>query len=107
MAVKTDRAILLCEQRSAFWRTHKLLSAALEYQKAMTFCDADACRSCPLAKGEPECLRRKANFCLWLALTFPKSGMRTVLEKLGRDLIKDSEALEQERVVLSRRDAAS
>ncbi len=73
----------------------------------MKFCDADACRSCALAEGEPECLRRKANFCLWLALTFPGTGVRTVLEKLGLDLIKDSEALVQEQVVLSRRDAAS
>ncbi len=73
----------------------------------MTFCDADACRSCTLAEGEPECLRRKANFCLWLALTFPKTGLRTILERLGLDLIKDSEALEQEQVVLSRRHRAS
>ncbi len=71
----------------------------------MKFCDADACHSCALAEGEPECLRRKANFCLWLALTFPKTGLRTILEKLGLDLIKDSEALEQEQVMLSRRDA--
>ncbi len=94
-------------QRSACLATHKLLSGVLEKQDAMKFCDADACRSCALAEGEPECLRRKASFCLWLALTFPKTGLRTVLEKLGIDLIKDSEALEQEQVVLSRRSAAS
>ena len=73
----------------------------------MKFCDADACCSCTLVEGEPECLRRKANFCLWLALTFPKTGVRSVLEKLGLDLVKDSEALEQEQVVLSRRHRAS
>jgi hypothetical protein len=67
----------------------------------MKFCDTDACSSCRLAEGEPECLRRKAEFCLWLALRFPTAGLRTALEKLSSDLIKDAKALEQERTVLS------
>ena len=67
----------------------------------MKFCDADACSSCDLAEGEPDCLRRKAEFCFQLTLRFPKTGLRAALEKIGLNLIKDSEALERERAVLA------
>jgi hypothetical protein len=73
----------------------------------VTFCDADACCSCGLAEGDPDCLRRKAEFCLWLALRFPKVDLRAALEKMGLDLMKDSEALERERTVLARRKQAA
>jgi hypothetical protein len=76
-------------------------------QNPMTFCDADACCSCALAEGDPDCLRRKADFCLWLAARFSRAGIRSALEKLGFDLIKDSEALDRERTVLSHRHSAS
>jgi hypothetical protein len=68
----------------------------------MNFCDADSCSSCGLAEGEPACLRRKADFCLWFALRFPKAGIGVALQKLAFDLITESEALERERAVFSR-----
>jgi hypothetical protein len=73
----------------------------------MTFCDADACCSCGLAEGDPNCLHRKANFCLWLAMKFPRAALGAALNKMGLDLIKDSEALERERAVLARRKQAA
>jgi hypothetical protein len=76
-------------------------------QNPMTFCDADACCSCGVMEGDPDCLRRKADFCLWLAVRFPKAAFGVTLNKLGLDLIKDSEALERERAVLSRRKPAA
>lgn len=73
----------------------------------MKFCDADACSSCGLAEGEPECLRRKANFCLWLAARLPGAAVGAALRKMGLDLIEDSEALERERAAFSRRKHAA
>jgi hypothetical protein len=72
-------------------------------QNPMTFCDADACCTCGVVEGDSDCLRRKADFCLWLAVRFPRAALGAALNKLGLDLIKDSEALERERAVLSRR----
>lgn len=69
----------------------------------VTFCDADACASCGLVEGEPDCLRRKAGFCLWLAAKFPGAAIGAALRKMGLDLIKDSAALDRERAVLSHR----
>jgi hypothetical protein len=69
----------------------------------ITFCDADACASCSLVEGEPDCLRRKADFCLWLAAKFPGAAIGAALKTMGLDLIKDSEALDRERAVLSHR----
>lgn len=74
---------------------------------SMRFCDADACGSCDLAEGAPRCLRRKANFCFWLAKRFAQPGLGAALHKLGLDLSKDADALEQERVTLSDRDWAA
>jgi hypothetical protein len=59
--------------------------------------------SCGLVEGEPDCLRRKADFCLWLAAKFPGARIGAALKKMGLDLIKDSEALDRERAVFSRR----
>jgi len=59
--------------------------------------------SCSLVEGEPDCLRRKAAFCLWLAAKFPGAAIGAALKKMGLDLIKDSEALDRERAVLSHR----
>jgi hypothetical protein len=56
-----------------------------------------------LVEGDPDCLRRKADFCLWLAAKFPGAAIGAALKKMGLDLIKDSEALDRERAVLSRR----
>jgi hypothetical protein len=72
-------------------------------QNPVTFCDADACCSCGVMEGDPDCLRRKADFCLWLAVRFPRAALGAALNKLGLNLIKDSKALELERAVLSRR----
>jgi hypothetical protein len=49
----------------------------------VTFCDADACCSCGVAEGDPDCLRRKADFCLWLAVKFPRAALGAALNKLG------------------------
>ena len=68
----------------------------------ITFCDADVCASCSLVEGDPDCLRRKAVFCLWLAARVPGAAVGAALKKMGLDLIKDSEALARERAVLSR-----
>jgi hypothetical protein len=76
-------------------------------QNPMTFCDADACCTCGVVEGDSDCLRRKADFCLWLAVRFPRAALGAALNKLGLDLIKDSEALERERAVLSRRKPAA
>jgi hypothetical protein len=67
----------------------------------MNFCDAESCSSCGLAEGESECLRRKADFCLWFALRYPKAGIGAALQKLF-DLITESETLERERAVFYR-----
>ena len=74
-----------------------------EHPEPVTFCDADACASCSLVEGEPDCLRRKAAFCLWLAVKFPGAAIGGALKKMGLDLIKHSEALDRERAVLSHR----
>ena len=66
----------------------------------MNFCDADNCSSCDLAEGEPECLRRKSDFCARLAVRIPHLGLRAALEKLSLDLMKESDALEREAAVL-------
>ena len=39
-------------------------------QNPMTFCDADACCSCALAEGDPDCLRRKGIFVFGWRLGF-------------------------------------
>jgi hypothetical protein len=76
-------------------------------QEPVTFCDADACASCALVEGEPDCLRRKAGFCHWLAAKFPGAAIGTGLMKMGLDLIKGSEALDREQAVLSHRRAGN
>lgn len=78
-----------------------------EDREPVTFCDADACGSCSLVEGDPDCLRRKAGFCLWLAAKFPGAAIGAALKKMGLDLIKDSEALDRERAVLSHRRAGN
>jgi hypothetical protein len=87
-------AIMMSSESAADWG---------ESQNSVAFCDADACCSCDLAEGDPDCLRRKADFCLWLAARFPKAALGAALNKLGLDLIKDSEALDRERLVVSQR----
>jgi hypothetical protein len=81
--------------------------APSDNRNPVTFCDADACCSCDLAEGEPDCLRRKADFCLWLAVKFSRAAVGAAFNKLGLDLIKDSEALERERAVLVQRKQAA
>ena len=78
-----------------------------EDREPVTFCDADACGSRSLVEGDPDCLRRKAGFCLWLAAKFPGAAVGAALKKMGLDLIKDSEALDRERAVLSHRRAGN
>jgi len=81
--------------------------APSDNRNPVTFCDADACSSCGLAEGDPDCLRRKADFCLWLAVKFPRAALGAALNKLSLNLIKDSEALERERAILARRRRAA
>jgi hypothetical protein len=83
------------------------LDGLREDREPVTFCDADACGSCSLVEGDPDCLRRKAGFCLWLAAKFPGAAIGAALKKMGLDLIKDSEALDRERAVLSHRRAGN
>ena len=78
-----------------------------EDREPVTFCDADACGSCSLVEGDPDCLRRKAGFCLWLAAKFLGAAFGAALKKMGLDLIKDSEALDRERAVLFHRRAGN
>jgi len=68
-------------------------------RRRVRFCDADACGSCDLVEGHPDCLRRKANFCRWLAAGFSRLALGTALNKLGLDLLKDAEALDREHVL--------
>ena len=67
----------------------------------MKFCDADACPSCALVEDECACLQHKAQFCIGLAARKSNSSLRVALEKLGLDLIAESDALEKERAILS------
>jgi hypothetical protein len=76
-------------------------------RRRVTFCDADACCSCGLVEGHPDCLRRKANFCRWLAARFPRLALGTALNKLGFDLLRDAEALDREHLLSRRKRAAT
>jgi hypothetical protein len=67
---------------------------------AMKFCDADACHSCPAAVDMPCCLRRKAQFCLWLAGSRSAPSIRGALETMSLRLMEDAEALEREAAAL-------
>jgi hypothetical protein len=58
-------------------------------------------------EGDPDCLRCKADFCFWLAAQFPGAAIDAALKKMGFDLIKDSEALDRERAVLSHRSSGA
>jgi hypothetical protein len=62
----------------------------------MKFCDADACPACALREGSPECLRQKAQFCMWLAPRSSSEAVRTAIEKMGSDLMDEANALERE-----------
>jgi hypothetical protein len=66
----------------------------------MRFCDADACSSCEVAADECACLRQKAQFYLCLSVRAANLKIRGVLEKLGVDLIAESDALKKEKAVL-------
>jgi hypothetical protein len=69
----------------------------------MRFCDADACSSCSLADNECACLKQKGEFCIWLSAR-PSSGkIRRALEKLGLDLIAESEVLGKQRAFQPKR----
>jgi hypothetical protein len=61
----------------------------------MRFCDADACLDCSLADGTAACLRRKAEFCMWLATTRPPES-RSTLERLSLELMEEASAIEKE-----------
>lgn len=67
----------------------------------MKFCDADACSSCPLVDNEYACLQQKGEFCIWLSTRPCSSNIRRALEKLGLDLIAESEVLAREKAVLA------
>jgi hypothetical protein len=83
-----------------FIEEYKSIRPASERIDSLDFCDADACPSCDLEEGEPACLRRKADFCLRLAVRNLSADLRAGLAKLSLDLLRDSDALEKERVVL-------
>ena len=83
-----------------FIQEYKLPRRVSENIDSMDFCDADACSSCDLEEGEPACLQRKADFCLRLAVKNLGADLRAAFEKLGLDLLRDSDALQKERAVL-------
>ena len=58
-------------------------------------------------KVTPTASAARAGFCLWLAAKFPGAAIGAALKKMGLDLIKDSEALDRERAVLSHRRAGN
>jgi len=78
-----------------------MLRIARAARAAMKFCDADACSSRELARDECACLRQKAQFCIWLSVRVSNKKIRGALEKLGSDLIAESDALEREKAALS------
>ena len=87
----------------AFARTeaaYQLLTLVLD-NATMTFCDADACPTCPLAANMPCCLRHKAQFCMRLARRTSSGGFRTALEKMSSQLMAEADALEREAIVLA------
>jgi hypothetical protein len=47
---------------------------------------------CELASDECACLRQKARFCIWLSVRISDKKIRGTLEKLGSDLIAESDA---------------
>lgn len=68
----------------------------------MTFCNADACQSCPAAADMPGCLRRKAQFCMLVARKRSARNIRRALRTMALQLMKDADALEREAVILAR-----
>jgi len=68
----------------------------------MTFCDAAACPSCPLAGNVPSCLRSKAQFCMRLARMPCATGVQGALEKMSLYLLAEADALDKEMTVLAR-----
>jgi hypothetical protein len=78
--------------------TYQLLTLVLD-NATMTFCDADACPTCPLNATRPCCLRHKAQFCMRLARRTSRGGFRTALEKMSSQLMAEAEALEREAIV--------
>jgi uncharacterized protein YegL len=68
----------------------------------MKLCDADACGSCPLAADLPCCLRRKAQFCRLVARRRSAKAIRSALQTMASQLMKEAAALERESIVLAR-----
>ena len=66
----------------------------------MKFCDAVLCPSCPLAGNKPACLRQKAEFCLWLIARTSNRDLRAGVEQMRIALLKEAEALENEKSYL-------
>ena len=67
----------------------------------MKFCDSEACPSCPHEGNIPDCLRRKANFCIALARTPSAQGAHVALERLSVLLLEEAAALEKETAALA------
>ena len=44
-------------------------------------------------------MRQKAKFCSWLASTASGEAIKVALEKMGRDLIEEANALEREQLL--------
>ncbi len=57
----------------------------------MKFCRPDLCRSCPLAKDKPACLRQKAEFCSWLAARMSNRDLHTAVEKMRLELLAEAD----------------
>jgi hypothetical protein len=68
----------------------------------MTLCDAEICGSCPLAADLPCCLRRKAQFCRLVARRRSARAIRTALQTMASQLIKEAAALEREAIALGK-----
>jgi hypothetical protein len=61
----------------------------------MKFCRPELCPSCPLAEDKPTCLRQKAEFCGWLAARISSPDLRTAVEKMRLELLREAAALEK------------
>jgi hypothetical protein len=84
-----------------------LIGGLTGHRPPVTFCDADACCSCGLVEGHPDCLRRKAIFCRELAAGFVGAALGAALNKLSLALLKDADALDRERVLSHGKRAAT
>jgi hypothetical protein len=75
------------------WAGSRFSSARI--YPSMKFCRPDLCRSCPLAKDKPACLRQKVEFCTWLAARISNPDLHAAVEKMRLELLDEADAREK------------